>query len=276
MKLKPGQAAGTDASRLIDGRIAELGGWRGEALARMRKLILEALPGVAEEWKWMGTPVWSHGGILCTGESYKQVVKLTFAKGASLPDPKGLFNASLEGNTRRAIDIREGEKPDAAAFKALVKAAAAQNAATAKKAKPSAKQAGPVKLLSGGNPQIAKADGDAPVQAYIDAMPGWKSALGKRLDALIVKAVPGVRKAVKWNSPFYGVQGQGWFLSFHVLTRYVKVTFFKGAALQPPPPGATERSGESRWIDLHEGDRLDEAQMTAWVKQAAARPGWVP
>ena len=276
VKLKPGQAAGGDASRLIDQRIAELGGWRGEALARMRKLILEALPGVVEEWKWMGTPVWSHGGILCTGESYKQVVKLTFAKGAGLPDPKGLFNASLEGNTRRAIDIREGEKPDAAAFKALVKAAAAQNAATAKKAKPAAKQAGPVKLLSGGNPQIAKADGDAPVQAYIAAMPGWKSALGQRLDALIVKAVPGVRKAVKWNSPFYGVEGQGWFLSFHVLTRYVKVTFFKGVSLQPLPPGATERSGESRWIDLHEDDRLDEAQMTAWVKQAAARPGWVP
>lgn len=126
-KLKPGQAAGDDASRFIDGRIAELGDWRGETLARMRGLILEADPAIVEEWKWMGTPVWSCGGILCTGESYKQVVKLTFAKGASLPDPKKLFNSSLEGNTRRAIDIRVGEKPDAAAFKALVKAAVALN-----------------------------------------------------------------------------------------------------------------------------------------------------
>jgi hypothetical protein len=275
-KLKPGQASGEDASRLIDQRIADLGGWRGETLARVRKLIREALPAVVEEWKWMGTPVWSHDGILCTGESYKQVVKLTFAKGASLPDPRGLFNSSLDGNMRRAIDIREGEKPDAAAFKALVKAAAAHNAAPAKKAKAVAKKAAPVKLLSGGNPQIAKADGDAPVQAYIAAMPGWKSGLGKRLDALIVKAVPGVRKAVKWNSPFYGVEGQGWFLSFHVLTRYVKVTFFKGVSLEPLPPGATERSGESRWIDIYEDDGLDEAQFLAWVKQAAARPGWVP
>lgn len=127
-KLKPGQAAGADASRLIDERIHELGGWRGETLARMRRLILEAAPEAVEEWKWMGTPVWSCGGILCTGESYKQVVKLTFAKGASLPDPKKLFNSSLDGNTRRAIDIREGETPDADAFKALVKAAVAQNA----------------------------------------------------------------------------------------------------------------------------------------------------
>jgi hypothetical protein len=114
------------ASTLIDQRIAELAGWRGETLARMRALIREADPGVIEEWKWT-TPVWSHGGILCTGESYKDKVKLTFAKGASLPDPAGLFNASLDGNARRAIDIREGEMPDAAAFKALVRAAVALN-----------------------------------------------------------------------------------------------------------------------------------------------------
>jgi hypothetical protein len=133
-----------------------------------------------------------------------------------------------------------------------------------------------VVLLSGGNPQIAKGDGDAPVQAYIAAMPEWKSGLGKRLDALIVRTVPGVRKAVKWNSPFYGVEGQGWFVSFHVFTRFVKVTFFKGMSLHPIPPGGTERSGEARWIDIHEADGLDEAQMTAWVKQAAALPGWIP
>ena len=113
-----------------------------------------------------------------------------------------------------------------------------------------------VVLLSGGNPQIPKGEGDAPVQAYIAAMPGWKRDVGRRLDALIARTVPGVRKAVKWNSPFYGVEGQGWFASFHVFTRYVKVTFFKGAALEPLPPGGTERSQDSRWIDIHEGEPL--------------------
>lgn len=133
MKRSQEQASGEAASRLIDQRIRELADWRGETLARMRTLILEAVPEVTEEWKWMGTPVWSHGGIICTGETYAKVVKLTFARGASLPDPSGLFNASLEGNTRRAIDVREGEVIDAGAFKALVKAAAAENAGRAKK-----------------------------------------------------------------------------------------------------------------------------------------------
>ena len=133
-----------------------------------------------------------------------------------------------------------------------------------------------VVLLSGGNPQIAKADGDAPVQAYIAAMPGWKRDLGKRLDALIVRTVPNVRKAVKWNSPLYGIEGQGWFLGIHVFTRYVKVTFFRGTSLRPVPPGGTERSKDARWIDIYEDDQLDEAQMVTWVKQAAALPGWVP
>jgi hypothetical protein len=139
-----------------------------------------------------------------------------------------------------------------------------------------AAKARPVKLLSGGNPQIAKADGDAPVQAYIAAMPGWKSDLGRRLDTLIVRTVPGVRKAVRWNSPFYGIEGRGWFLSFHVFTRYFKVTFFNGLSLRPVPPGGTEKSKEVRWIDIPEEDKLDEAQMAAWVKQAAASPGWIP
>ena len=121
------------ASQLIDERIGALGDWRGETLARIRRLVLEALPGVVEEWKW-SVPVWSHGGILCTGEVYKKAVKLTFPKGAALDDPSGLFNASLEGNTRRAIDIHEGEAVDAAAFQALVKAAVARNAAPATKA----------------------------------------------------------------------------------------------------------------------------------------------
>ncbi|MDM4769206.1 DUF1801 domain-containing protein [Solimonas sp. SE-A11] len=132
---KPAAAESPSASELIDGRIAELGDWRGQTLARMRQLIRQALPEVVEEWKWMGTPVWSQDGILCTGESYKAVVKLTFAKGAALQDPAKLFNASLDGNTRRAIDIRQGEEIDAEDFKALIQEAAALNAA-GKKAKP--------------------------------------------------------------------------------------------------------------------------------------------
>ncbi|MFM0715441.1 DUF1801 domain-containing protein [Paraburkholderia strydomiana] len=123
---------GQPASELIDNRIAELGDWRGETLSRMRKLIKDADPEVVEEWKWMGTPTWSHDGIICTGESYKSVVKLTFAKGASLEDPSSLFNASLDGNVRRAIDIHEGEQVDAAAFKTLIRAAIALNTAGVK------------------------------------------------------------------------------------------------------------------------------------------------
>jgi len=127
-------------------------------------------------------------------------------------------------------------------------------------------------LLAGGNPQIAKADGDAPVRAYITAMPGWKRDAGRRLDALIVRTVPGVRKAVKWNSPFYGIEGQGWFLSFHCFTKYVKVTFFCGMWLRPVPPGESKHK-DVRYLDIHEGDQLDEAQLAAWVKQASRLPG---
>ncbi|MCC7106847.1 MAG: DUF1801 domain-containing protein [Chloroflexi bacterium] len=140
------------------------------------------------------------------------------------------------------------------------------------KRKPASKRgaAGPV-LLSGGNPQIAKADGGAPVRAYIAAMPGWKRDAGRRLDAVVVRNVSHVRKAVKWNSPFYGIEGRGWFLAFHVFTRYVKVTFFQGTSLRPVPPGGTGK--DARWIDIHEDD-LDEAKMAAWIRQAAALPGW--
>jgi len=130
-------------------------------------------------------------------------------------------------------------------------------------------------LLAGGNPQIAKADGDAPVRAYIAAMPGWKRDAGRRLDALIVRTVPGVRKAVKWNSPFYGIEGQGWFLAFHCLTKYVKVAFFRGTSLRPVPPGESKNK-DTRYLDIHEDDKLDEAQMATWIRQAAALPGWVP
>ena len=127
-------------------------------------------------------------------------------------------------------------------------------------------------LLAGGNPQIAKGEGDAPVQAYIAAMPGWKRDVGRHLDALIARAVPGVRKAVKWNSPFYGVEGQGWFLSFHCFTKYVKVAFFRGASLRPLPPGASKHK-HVRYLDIYEGDQLDEAQLIAWVTQASKLPG---
>jgi hypothetical protein len=128
------------------------------------------------------------------------------------------------------------------------------------------------RLLSGGNPQIAKGDGDAPVQAYIAAMPGWKRDIGRRLDALIVRAVPGVHKAVKWNSPFYGKKGEGWFLAFHCFTRYVKVTFFRGLSLSPVPPEAS-KSQDTRYLHIHEDGLLDEAQFIAWVKQASQLPG---
>jgi hypothetical protein len=128
-------------------------------------------------------------------------------------------------------------------------------------------------LLAGGNPQIAKADGDAPVQAYIAAMPGWKSDVGRRLDAIVTRTVPDVRKAVRWNSPFYGMEGQGWFLSFHCFTKYVKVTFFNGSSLAPPPPGES-KDENVRYLSIHERDEVDEAQFAAWVKRASRLPGW--
>lgn len=130
-------------------------------------------------------------------------------------------------------------------------------------------------LLSGGNPQIAKGDGDAPVQAYIAAMPGWKSAVGRELDALVERAVPGVAKAVKWNSPLYGVAGDRWFLGLHCFSKYIKIAFFQGKALVPVPPVAS-KDGTTRYFHIHENDPLDEAQFASWVRQAAALPGWHP
>jgi hypothetical protein len=161
--------------------------------------------------------------------------------------------------------------------KVVKKGAASQVAAKAAKPRKTApkskvrKVAKPA-LLAGGNPQIAKADGDAPVQAYIAAMPGWKREIGRRLDALIARTVPGVRKAVKWNSPLYGVEGQGWFLGIHTFTNYVKVAFFRGTSLRPLPPGWS-KSKDTRYLDIHEDDQLDEAQLAAWVKQASQLPG---
>jgi hypothetical protein len=161
----------------------------------------------------------------------------------------------------------------AAAKRGAAKAAKPRKTApkTTPKKSPSRKTAKPV-LLSGGNPQIAKAYGDAPVQAYFAAMPGWKSDVGRRLDALITRTVPGVYKAVKWNSPFYGFEGQGWFLGIHCFTKYVKVAFFRGTSLRPVPPGESKQK-EVRYLDIHENDRLDEAQLASWVKQASVLPG---
>jgi hypothetical protein len=152
---------------------------------------------------------------------------------------------------------------------------AAKNAAARRNTSPAKSQSGtttePV-LLAGGNPQIPKGYGDAPVQAYIAAMPGWKRDVGRRLDELIVRTVPDVRKAVKWNSPFYGVEGQGWFLNVHCFTKYVKVAFFRGTSLRPVPPGASKHA-EVRYFDIHEDEELDEAQLADWVKQASQLPG---
>ena len=156
----------------------------------------------------------------------------------------------------------------AAAKRVAAKAAKPRKTAPKSQSRKVAKPA----LLAGGNPQIAKADGDAPVQAYIAAMPGWKRDVGRRLDALIVRTVPDVRKAVKWNSPFYGIEGQGWFLSFHCFTKYVKVAFFRGTSLRPLPPGESKHK-DVRYLDIHEDDQLDEAQFAAWVKQASQLPG---
>ncbi len=160
------------------------------------------------------------------------------------------------------------------AKKPAVKRLAAKAAQPRKTASESrSRKDGKPTLLSGGNPQIAKADGDNAVQAYIAAMPGWKRDLGRRLDALIVGAVPGVRKAVRWNSPFYGIEGQGWLLNFHCFTNYVKVAFFRGASLRPVPPGKS-KDKDVRYLDSHEDDRLDEAQFAGWVRQAGQLPGW--
>jgi hypothetical protein len=140
------------------------------------------------------------------------------------------------------------------------------------------RRGGKPKLLSGGNPQIAKAEGDAPVQAYIEAMPGWKRDVGRKLDRLIVRALPAsrtLRKAVKWNSPFYGIDGQGWFLSLHCFTGYIKLAFFRGQSLRPVPPEASKNK-EVRYFHICEGDSLDEPQLTTWIRQAAALPGWIP
>ena len=161
--------------------------------------------------------------------------------------------------------------------KVAVRAAANRGAAKAgklrtAKPKPRLRRVAKPKLLSGGNPQIEKADGDAPVQAYIAAMPGWKRDVGRQLDALIVRNVPKVRKVVRWNTPFYGMDGQGWFLAFHCMARYIKVSFFRGTALRPVPP-VESKVKDVRYFHVHEGDPLDEKLVAAWIRQASLLPG---
>ena len=158
--------------------------------------------------------------------------------------------------------------------KAGARSSARKPTKAANKSKDPAGTAKPI-LLSGGNPKIAKADGDAPVQAYIAAMPGWKSDVGRRLDALIARTVPRVRKAVKWNSPFYGTEGQGWFLSFHCFTKYIKVVFFRGTSLRPVPP-VESKDKAVRYFHIYEDNQLNEELVTSWIRQAAELPGWVP
>lgn len=250
------------ASKKIDERIASLDDWRGERLKEIRRIIHEADPDVVEEWKWQASPTWSHDGVFAVADARKRNVKLTFAHGAALPDPQKLFNSTVDGNTWRAIEFDEADELDAAALKDMVRAAVAYNAAGPQR---------PV-ILAGGNPQIARGDGDGPVQAYIDAMPEWKRDIGRRLDALIIKAVPNVRKAVRWNSPFYGTEEHGWFLNLHVLSRNVKVTFLNGASLDPMPP-AGGKDPDARWINIKQ-DGFDEAQLTDWFRQSANLPAW--
>jgi hypothetical protein len=162
------------------------------------------------------------------------------------------------------MDAPPADRSEAMAGKTPVKSKVAKKPGHAVAKKPV--------LLAGGNPQIAKGYGDAPVRAYIAAMPGWKRDVGRRLDALIVRTVPGVHKAVKWNSPFYGIEGDGWFLSLHCFTKYIKVAFFRGTSLRPAPPGES-RQKEVRYLDIHQDDPFDEAQLAAWVRQASRLPG---
>lgn len=263
--------------------------WRIDTLDHIRALIHNTLPDITEEYKWkkpsnamQGIPVWSLDGIICTGETYKTTVKLTFPKGASLPDRSKLFNASLEGNARRAIDLHEGDTLNAKAFAALLRAAAKANADLPAKNTSALKRSAStkVKLLSGDNPQIAKGYGNTPVQHYLAAIPVWKRITAERIDALIEQAVPNVRKAVKWNSLLYAAPSapeSEWFLSMHCFAKYVKIAFFRGTSLTPMPPGSSKQP-DIRYLDIREDDSINsghafnDKQFIAWVKAAARLP----
>jgi hypothetical protein len=204
-------------------------------------------------------------------ETYAARLTSTKEKKLTSPRSKRSFAKRSPSTVLPSRNLRSKGKPAAAKpRRAAVKgerSTPARNKAPLGGAKPA--------LLAGGNPQIAKADGDVPVQAYIAAMPGWKRDVGRRLDALIGRTVPDVRKAVKWNSPFYGIEGQGWFFNFHCFTKYVKVAFFRGTSLRPLPPGESKHK-EVRYLDIHEDDQLDEELMASWIRQASELPGWVP
>jgi hypothetical protein len=277
--------------------------WRMAMLEHVRLLIKKTLPAITEERKWkkpsnamQGIPVWSLDGIICTGETYKAVIKLTFPKGASLADPAKLFNASLDGGARRAIDLREGDTLNARAFATLLRAAAKANAKSEPEAKPKANSKpdrngarnatkastskSKVRLLSGENPQITKGYGDAPVKNYLAAIPGWKQKSAAHIDALIEQAIPNVRKAVKWNSPLYAAPDappSEWFLSMHCFAKYIKIAFFRGTSLTPMPPGESKQPAV-RYLDICEdgsikqGGTFDEKQFIVWVKAAARLP----
>jgi len=186
-------------------------------------------------------------------------------------------NAMATRTSRKSAKVARKAAPKRVAAKPAKPRKAVAKSSARKPTKAAAKEpvVATTALLAGDNPQIAKADGDAPVQAYIAAIPGWKRDVGRRLDALIVRTVPVVRKAVKWNSPFYGIEGQGWFLSFHCFTKYIKVAFVRGTSLHPLPPGES-KSKDTRYLDIHEDDQLDEDLVASWIRQASELPGWVP
>jgi len=245
----------------------------------------------AENKVWHGHPVWFLDGNPVAGYSkLKGCVRLLFWSGQSFDEPglhkEGSFKAAearftavdevdlkaLKRWLGKARDIQWDYKNLVRRKGKLEPLKGVGKKPAAARAGKSVKKAEKPKLLSGGNPQIAKADGDAPVQAYIEAMPGWKREVGRSLDALIERTVPGVRKAVRWNSPFYGSE-QGWFLSLHCLTKYIKVAFFNGTQLKPMPPVESKNQG-TRYFHIYENDQLDEQQLKSWIKQASKIPGW--
>jgi hypothetical protein len=251
-------------------------------LRALRAFVRAAAPGLEESVKW-GNGCWlADGAPVAYAYADRDHVQFGFIRGASLRDPRGLLQG--KGRFVRHAKVRRREDIDRAAFGALLRqavrlggvvrkgGASAKAADRARSTRAAKARKAPV-LLSGGNPQIQKGDGDGPVRAYLDAMPGWKREAGRRLDALVVRTLPGVRKAVRWNSPFYGTAEGGWFLSFHCITRYLKVGFLNGSSLRPLPPVAS-KDPNTRYLHLHEGDALDEDLVTGWIRQAASLPGW--
>lgn len=272
-------AKGGSPSRLIDARIESLDDWRGRTLSRLRALIKQADPDVVEEWKW-GVPVWSHDGLICTGEAYKSHVKLTFAKGASLEDPTGLFNSSLEGNVRRAIDLHQGDRMDGKAFKALIRAAVVLNRsrprAAAKPRKPGTARKAP-----------AEAEGHAAIEDWITHWTWKKGSAGgvndemrpivRRVDELIRETIPGLQYAIKWRNPFYGLPDKGWIISIAPYTAHVSIAFYGGADFDPPPPHdpGTPSVERARYVRVKTLQEAQGSTMRRWIKQAGRVRGWV-